>query len=421
MRIFGGERPRTRSWAGVVRRLVLPLASMLVVSGAVASCSQAPSSSSAGQPAQSQASEPKGAPIVIGEIAPLSGPESAPGGEDIPNDWATWTNAHGGVAGHPVKVVFGDDHSTTALDSGLVESLVQSDHVDAFLAVGSADTEAMAYLAAHSIPVLQAPAGVTTSNTFPLTASQSAVNYGLIQSAKLGGAKKVGVMFCTVSSFCTSAVKPFEEAAQAQGLDHSFQVGISLESPNYTAPCFAAKDNHVEALFAEAAAQQVEQIAQECAAQGYNPIFLLDEVQASVSMNKVKALNGARDIITTFPWFENDTPATQAFQQAIDRYSPGLSSSANFGPVDALTWANAQAIGRAAVLGQVSKYPSGEEILTGLHKFKDETLGGLIAPVTYKASESSYTNCYFVVATKDGKWVAPNGYGPRCAPANSTS
>jgi branched-chain amino acid transport system substrate-binding protein len=409
MGMLGGDRPSLRSSVGFARWLILPLALMVGASGAIF-----------GQPVPAQASEASGAPIVIGEVGPFSGP-MAGFGEDIPKDWAAWTNAHGGIAGHPVKVVFGDDHSTSALDSGLAESLVQSDHVVAFLAVGSPDAEATSYLTAHNIPVLQAPAGATTSNTFPLIASQTAVNYGLIQSAKLGGAKKVGVMFCTSVSFCSSAVQPFEKAAAAQGLDHSFQVGISLESPNYTAPCFAAKDDHVQALFAEAAAQQIEQIAQECAAQGYKPIFLLDEVQASLSMDKVQALNGARDIITTFPWFESDTPATKAFQQAVKRYSPSLMSSPTYGPEAALSWASAQAIGRAAVLGHVGTTPTSDEILAGLHNFKNETLGGLIAPVTYKAGETSFTNCYFVVATKNGKWVAPNGYGPRCAPAAATS
>jgi branched-chain amino acid transport system substrate-binding protein len=238
----------------------------------------------------------------------------------------------------------------------------------------------------------------------------------LIQSAKLGGAHKVGVFYCTAASFCQQAVQPFEDAAGRLKLDHSFKVGISLESPNYTAECFAAKDNHVQALFAEAAASTVQQIAQECAAQGFKPIYLLDGVQASLSMAKIPSLNGARTIITTFPWFEDDTPATQAFQQAIRKYDPSLLKGTEFGPETALAWANAQAIAKAAQLGNVGSTPTSAQILAGLHKFKDETLGGLIAPVTWKPNQATLTNCYFVVATKNGKWVAPNGFGPKCAP-----
>jgi branched-chain amino acid transport system substrate-binding protein len=64
----------------------------------------------------------------------------------------------------------------------------------------------------------------------------------------------------------------------------------------------------------------------------------------------------------------------------------------------------------------VGSTPTGAEILAGFHKFTNETLGGLIAPVTWKPNQTSITNCYFVVATKNGKWVAPDGFGPRCAP-----
>jgi branched-chain amino acid transport system substrate-binding protein len=373
------------------------------------------------QPSTAGAGQGEKAPILIGEVGPFSGTQAGLGGEGLPKAWASWTNAHGGVDGHQVKMVFGDDQSITSVDSSLVESLVTSNHVVAFLGTGSADNQALAFLTSHNIPVLQSTSSTNASNFFPLTASQTAVTTGLIQSAKLGGAHKVGVFYCTASSFCSQAVQPFETAAAHLKLDHSFRVGISLESPNYTAECFAAKDNHVQALFAEAAASTVQQIAQECAAQGYKPIYLLDGPQAALSMDKVSALNGARTIITTFPWFEDDTPATKAFQEAIRRYDPSLLTSTAYGPETALAWASAQAIVEAVKLGDVGSTPTGPQILAGLHKFKNQTLGGLIAPVTWKPNQTTLTNCYFVVATKNGKWVSPNGNGPQCAPASSTS
>jgi branched-chain amino acid transport system substrate-binding protein len=400
-----------KNWcSGVARRFTVPVALLTLVSATVV-----------GPPLSAGASQGTNAPIVLGEVGPFSGAQAAFGGESVPKAWEAWTNAHGGIDGHPVKIVFGDDNSTTALDSGIVESLAQSDHVVAFLTVGSPDNQAISYLTAHHIPVLQqAPSG-NPSNYVSLTAGQLAVSYGLIQSAKLGGAKKIGVFYCTASSFCSSAVQPFENAAAKQGLNHSFRTGVALESPNYTASCLAAKDNHVQALFVETAATQIEQIANECAAQDYKPIFLLEGVQASLSMDKVSALDGARDIVTTFPWFEDNTPATEAFQQAIRRYSPSLLASPDFGPEASLAWANAQAVAEAVKLAGVgSGTPTSAEVLAGFHKFKNESLGGLIAPVTWEPNQTSITNCYFVVATKGGKWVAPNGYGPRCAPPDAT-
>jgi branched-chain amino acid transport system substrate-binding protein len=414
MKALAGEASVTEGerHAVAVKASVALIVSLLVVLAAACSGSSSKASPSPSQPTSTGPALTK-PPILIGEVGPFSGAQSSLGGEELPKAWEQWTNTHGGVNGHPVKMVFGDDQSTGALDSSLVKKLVQTDHVVAFLAVGTADNEALSFLTEHNIPLLQSTT-TTAANTFALTASQTAVTAGLMQSAKLAGVHKVGVFYCTVASFCQQAVDPFEAAAEKLGLDHSFKVGISFTSPNYTAECFAAKDDNVEALFAEADATTVQKIAQQCATQGYRPIYLLDGVQASLSMDQVQALNGARTIVTTFPWFEDDTPATQAFQQAIQQNAPSLLKSTQFGPATALSWASAQAIARAAQLGNVGDNPTSAEILAGLHKFKNETLGGLIAPVTWKPNQTSLTNCYFVVATKDGKWVAPNGYGPQC-------
>jgi branched-chain amino acid transport system substrate-binding protein len=409
-----GETAVTNGRSSMPKRLALLFVAPLVL--LTAACG---SSSSSTSTTQTTASTGTGsltkAPILIGEVGPFSGAQSGLGGEDVAQAWESWTNAHGGVAGHPVKVLFGDDQSTGALDSSLVLNLAQNEHVDAFLSVGEADNQALAYLTAHDIPVMLSESLTPTSNDINLTASQAAVTTGLIQSVKLAGKNSVGVFYCTAASFCKQAVDPFEVAAKKYNLDHSFKVGISLDAPNFTAECYAAKDEHVEALFAEADAATVQRIAQECAVQGYKPIYLLDGVQAALSMAKIPAMNGARNIVTTFPWFEDDTPATQAFQDALRQYDPALLKSTEFGPLVALAWANAQAVAEGAVLGNVGANPTPEAVLAGLHKFNKETLGGLIAPVTWKPNQTALTNCYFVVATKDGKWVAPSGFGPQCA------
>ena len=114
-------------------RIGTPLAALLAV-GLVASLV-------GGGPAAA-ASKPSGTEILIGQVATETGAAAATGTVTTARDglaaWAKWTNAHGGIAGHPVTVKTLDDKADPAQSQADLKQLVENDHVVAI--VGQAAT-----------------------------------------------------------------------------------------------------------------------------------------------------------------------------------------------------------------------------------------------------------------------------------------
>ena len=78
-------------------------------------------------------------------------------------------------------------------------------------------------------------------------------------------------------------------------------------------------------------------------------------------------------------------------------------------------WAAMELFGTAVKAGGTGPVTSAS-ILAGLYTLKDETLGGLAPPLTFVKGQANLHNCYFVIGITGGKFVAPNGITPSCAP-----
>src|SRR3984957_15470637 len=99
-----------------------------------------------------------GTPIVIGSVGTYTqgtGGFTDPGGPAI-QAWASWVNAHGGINGHPVKLIVEDNKGDQAQAVSLVKQLVEQDHVVAFVSNqdGSLNAGYASYLDQQKIPVL---------------------------------------------------------------------------------------------------------------------------------------------------------------------------------------------------------------------------------------------------------------------------
>src|ERR1700759_1448969 len=97
--------------------------------------SPASSGASASGASASSGAAASGTPIAVGSIGTYSGPlgsNTSRMGEVI-KAWASWTNAHGGVGGHPVKLTVFDDggNATTAITD--VKQLITQDKVVAIV------------------------------------------------------------------------------------------------------------------------------------------------------------------------------------------------------------------------------------------------------------------------------------------------
>jgi branched-chain amino acid transport system substrate-binding protein len=335
---------------------------------------------------------------------------------DVVAAWAKSVNARGGIAGHPVTPLFGDDGGDESKSVALVRDFVENKGAIAILAYSSGTANGVGnYAQSKNIPMIGGasvePIWQTNPVMFATGGGPSGRYYGVARRAKDAGIDKVATMYCTEVAACSDFNSKFVEHAHALGLNVVYQARVSLAQPDYTAECLQARNNGAQAIVPMADTNTTIRIAQSCARQDYHPKFVL--ALANDGLAKVPELNGALVSLTDFPWFlYSGTPALDEYGTALKTYAPHLldGQNADFG---SMGWAAGKLFEAAA--RNVSDNPSSQEILDGLWSLNGEQLGGLTPPLTYVRDQPTpEIFCTFQVELKDAQWVANNGVNYVC-------
>jgi branched-chain amino acid transport system substrate-binding protein len=206
----------------MARRSVLRLSTAAAAAAlAVSACggghtsSSSSSTSAAGGPASSSSAGPKltKSPIRIGTPGTYSGSsgESTKPAADALNAWASWTNAQGGINGHPVQVIVKDDGGSASKALANVKSLVEDDHVVAIVSdqESGLDSSWASYIQSKQIPVIGGSATgipwLTNPYFFPAGANSVSLLTGIAYTTKLAGKSKYGLVYCAEFPACAQA------------------------------------------------------------------------------------------------------------------------------------------------------------------------------------------------------------------------
>jgi branched-chain amino acid transport system substrate-binding protein len=389
------------------------------------------SASAAGNPtAQSGPTGPGGKPIVLGSICSCSGPEASSVGAVAKTlqGWAAWTNARGGINGHPVKLTVLDDggNATTSLQDA--KQLVEGDHAIAIVGELSLVDVAWAnYVKQQGVPVIGAAlfnsTFLTNPDFFPTGAQVPTLVYGLVDQARKVGKTKVGVMACAEAPACAQFA-PLIAGLGAKvvgGVSVPYNSKITVTQPSYTANCLSAQNANAEAQVVVENAATVVRVADQCAQQGYKPLQLNLSGTVGQAWASDANLDGAIGIEPNPVLADQSIPATKEFHQALSRYAPDVTSSADYNEVDSWVWSAAQAFALAAKRANIGPDSTPTDVTKGLLTFKNETVGGLTPPLTYKPGAPGLVGCYYVTQVKGGKFIAPGGATPNCLPATAAN
>jgi len=366
------------------------------------------------------ASQSKKSTIVIGQLSTITAAGvSDPEIRAVSVAWQDWTNAHGGIAGHQVKVIVDDDAGDPGKSLADMENLVLSQHVVAVDVAQDSGLEATwaPFASSHTIAVLGAgpyqPIWNSTVHLFPTDTTIVANLYGYDAALKAGGATKVGAVYCTESAACSGIVGPLQAFAKAQGLQWVYSGGISSTAPNYTASCLAAQAAGVNGIALAVGYSVAPRIAADCAQQGYHPLWIFP--QSDPSLLKSQALNGAYGFDLSLPYFLK-VPQLSAFHAAMSKYAHGQS----YQSVAGRTWGSYQVLAKALAKSAAAGNPTPQDALTGMYSLpKNYTAGGILPPLNYVNNQPApAVSCFFLVAIKSGKYVAPNGTKPTCQPTS---
>ena len=208
------------------------------------------------------------APINIGDIASLTGPEASSIDQttEVLQAWAKEVNAKGGLQGHKVNLIVKDDGYNPTTSLSQVEGMVTGSHIVALVDNSDVDTSWYKYVEQQKVPVIggQTEDGPyenadffdpgSTFDDFPL---------GEAYLAKLVHSKASADLYCAEVALCTEALAPLKADLPKFGSKMVYSTAISFAAPSYAAQCLAAKQAGATSMTVGDATQVVNKVVQD--------------------------------------------------------------------------------------------------------------------------------------------------------------
>lgn len=358
-------------------------------------------------------------PVVIGNVGTYSGVIGSifSGVQQSLKVAVAYVNAHGGLNGHPIDLVSADDGADPSTNETEVQTMVEQDHAIAFVAqytpLSSSGSEQ--FLASRGIPVvggdLYDPNWYDNPDWFPQGTSLEPGIATTFQALPVKLNKpKIGILYCIETPICSNAVK-YSESHPVPGAKIVYTSPISLTQPSFTAQCLDAQNAGVEILLVSADPASIGRVAQDCAAQGIHFQIMEPAVSTTVSQESDADLAGLLAPLEDFLWFQDNTPATQAFHDAFRTYLPSLQLDEDSAEV----WSAVQLLKLGSAHLPASNPTSGE-LVAGLDALGTTNIGGLSpSSITFHAGRpATGTGCYTLAEVVNGAWTAPDGDDPLC-------
>jgi branched-chain amino acid transport system substrate-binding protein len=405
------------------------LIALLVAAGCGSSNSDSKGStgSSAGS-STAAAGAPKstvsGTPIVVGSICTCTSPTTQ--GSLGPSDkiikaWASYTNAKGGLNGHPVKVITEDDGGDPAKSLAAAKKLVETDKVMAIVGEQSLQDGAwQKYVEGKGVPVvggipLEVPM-FTSADFYPSGAGIPMFLYGVVDTAAKAGKKKLGLYYCAESPVCASLLPILTAMGKLKGVD---VVGAKLSStaPSYAAPCLSFKGKGVDALFIGLSSTLNPTIIKACTQQGFKPLNIAGSGTTAKVWLKDPNLSGTQISGTQAVYTDTNVPGVKTFIDALDQYVPGLTGSSQFSYPLLGPWSGGMLFSAAAKAGKLTPTSTPADVKAALYTLKDETLDGIAPPLNYTKGKPAFVPCYFAGQIADNAFKTVGDGQPICADA----
>lgn len=190
-----------------------------------------------------------------------------------------------------------------------------------------------------------------------------------------------------------------------------FSQSVSLTQTSFTSECQNAKSKGVQVIFLAMDGSATARMATSCAALDYYPSFAGPGIAISATQSRDPKVqkNGAYLAATVAPFTTSDLPGTKLFQQALQRYGAGQAIDQSV--IEGWTSGRMFEAALNAVGSELrNRAVTTADVMTGLYKFKKETLGGLAPPLTFtKGQPSPIQHCYWAIGVKEGGFFAPFG------------
>jgi branched-chain amino acid transport system substrate-binding protein len=397
----------------------LTLASAAVTAALLAACgsSGTPTSSGSGSSSSSSSGGSK-APILIGASLSQTGDFSADGqafqrGYEL---WAHDVNAHGGLLGRQVKLVFLDDKSDPTQGSTNVQQLISSDHVamlfGPFSSLITGPTASVAARYGYAMiegaggapAVFDTPSNKARHNVFDVSypiVSQLDPLTSWIASLPASQRPKTAAYPVVNNPFTIPPEQRAQKQLEAAGVKTSYFKVLPAEIPDFKSAADQVAATHADAvLLGSVDVPTVAAFMQAFEQQHYNPKLMIATAgpdQGGAFLSAVGKAN-ATGLMTANGWYGGyQNPQSQAMvKEYIAKYG-GTASDVNSDV--------AEAYGVGQVAAQAIKATGGTDqakIISYLHS--GVTLTSVQGPVQFNALGANTKPVLFVFQWQNGKY-----------------
>ena len=374
------------------------------------------------------AAQASGDPIVIGNVGTYSAPAQGGAGAEVAvgkdaiEAWAKWVNAHGGVNGHPVKLVLKDNKNDQAQAVAAVKELVEQDHVVAFVSNqdGSLNAGYADYLKEKGIPVLGGSVftldpWVSNPDVLPGGAHRDPGYHRDHRNDEEAGLQEHRFPRVRRSTAVRTRQHVDQEPLGKRRGSTTRTAAWSVRRRPTTRQTAWRPRVRTRSCWCclIATADLGNKIADDCARQNYKPGWFIPG-EAIGSGYLTEAFNNTYNAVGVQPWFSKD-PSMKDFHAAMKKYAKGVNIDKADLPMNSVdAWASGLMFQKAVELSGATGVPTTADILAGLAKFNNETLGGVTGGLSYSDPENKNQYCYFTILIKKQKFTLPDGAKPSC-------
>jgi branched-chain amino acid transport system substrate-binding protein len=350
--------------------------------------------------------------ILLGSFGAASGILGAVTGTVPPaiRAWASFVNAKGGIAGHPVRVILADDAGDPARTQAIVRQMVEQNKVVALFSHYSFTVTGIEkYLESKGVPLIGGTGGDIAEDHSkviyqPLMGAHDGGDWGfLLAVAAQTDKKKIAVLYCREVAQCATKIAGMKAKLPYAGLDIVYETQISLAQPDYTAEMIQAQRAGAELVMTMVDSATLGRLAQSAHRQSYHPLFSgpwnldIDPTIASVSKElEGQFLGPARTVMY------QTSPKLADYRDAMARYQP----KDPLGGLGAAVFVFGKLLEKIAP-GFGNVVTSGQ-IINGLNGLRGEKLDGFLPGITFPNSDdrTKVNQCVIPYTLRGGKFVA---------------
>jgi branched-chain amino acid transport system substrate-binding protein len=321
----------------------------------------------------------------------------------------SWTNAHGGLGGHPVRVIIADAGGDPGKAQAIVRQFVEQDHVAAvFYDYMFTEKQAvLPYLQQKQVPLIGTIGGDTSGDHSPIDFNPllgpdqgDAWSFILGVNTLAPTKKKLASFYCREANTCAVQEQSFKKLLPWNGIQLVYEAQVSLAQPDYTSEVLQAKNAGADVILTLVDSQSVVRIAQAAHRQGWNV-----QLAGTYNLAQNLILQGAKDleglILTqrTAPY--QTSPKLTDYRDAMAQYQPGGAT----GDLGAGVFVVGKMLEKIAP--QLPDKPGPADMLKALYSLHGEKLGGLLPGITFNPGEHVNVNlCMVPSVLKNGLFVA---------------